>query len=103
MADAFDWKSLIAPALATLLPFLPRLWPDNLRRLQSEAETRVKRLEALEKALSVATTAKTTLGTLLRPPELRTAGAAQGPALPSMEANGGYGSGPDTCLPRSRT
>ena len=49
-------------ALPLLNLFLPRLWQDNLRRLRSESETRVKRLEALEKALSVATTAKSKIG-----------------------------------------
>ena len=66
MPDAFDWKSfigLVTAVVTTLLPLLlPRLLHDNLRRLQSESETRIKRLEALEKAFSVATTAKSTLG-----------------------------------------
>jgi|ERR1051325_1465234 hypothetical protein len=63
---AEDWKPLVgalATALVTLLTFLlPRLWPDNSRRVQSDAEARIKRLEALDKAFSVTKTAKTTLG-----------------------------------------
>ena len=50
----------LVTALATpiLAAFLPRLWQDDLQRLRSVSETRVKRLEALEKALSVTATAK---------------------------------------------
>jgi hypothetical protein len=47
--------ALVTPILAA---FLPRLWQDDLQRLRSVSEARVKRLEALEKALSVNTTAK---------------------------------------------
>jgi hypothetical protein len=47
--------ALVTPILAA---FLPRLWQDDLQRLRSVSETRVKRLEALEKALSVTATAK---------------------------------------------
>ena len=50
----------LVTALATpiLAAFLLRLWQDDLQRLRSVSETRVKRLEALEKALSVTATAK---------------------------------------------
>jgi hypothetical protein len=50
---------LAAPLLTALLP---RLWQDDLRQIQLESETRIKRLEALEKALSVAATAMAELG-----------------------------------------
>jgi hypothetical protein len=58
--------ALLMPLVALLTPilnaFLPRLWQDDLQRLRSVSETRVKRLEALEKALSVTSTAKAELG-----------------------------------------
>ena len=59
--------ALLVPLVALLVPllnaFLPRLWQDDLQRLRSVSETRVKRLEAVEKALSVtATAAKAELG-----------------------------------------
>lgn len=56
----------ILPVVTLLVPFLniflPRLWQDDLRRLQSEAETRIKRFEAVEKGLSVVARAKADLG-----------------------------------------
>jgi hypothetical protein len=57
----------VITAVATLLVaflniLLPRLWQDDLRRLQSESETRVKRFEAVEKGLSVVTRAKADFG-----------------------------------------
>src|SRR5215831_11101229 len=69
MLDA--WSGALITASATVLvavltpvlgAFLPRLWQDDLRRLQAASETRLKRLEALEKALSVAAKAKAELG-----------------------------------------
>ena len=66
MADAWSWQPLLTAAPALLAPvltaFLPRLWQDELRRLQFESETRVKRLDALEKAMSAAGKAKSELG-----------------------------------------
>jgi hypothetical protein len=65
MADAWSWQPLLTAATALLTPvltaFLPRLWQDESRRLQSESETRVKKLEALEKAMSTAGRAKSEL------------------------------------------
>jgi hypothetical protein len=67
MADAGNGQLLtfvtaLSPVLTAIVGFfLPRFWQDNLRQLQSESETRVKRLEALEKALSVVETAKAKL------------------------------------------
>jgi hypothetical protein len=58
MADTWSWQSLVqwvSPLLVVVLTFsLPRLFQRELRRLQLESETRVKRLEALEKAMSLA-------------------------------------------------
>jgi hypothetical protein len=50
-----------------LVPFVApfasrRFWQDDLQRLRSVSETRVKRLEAVEKAVSVAAKAKAELG-----------------------------------------
>jgi hypothetical protein len=81
MADASSWQSLLTPAVALvtalvtpiLSAFVPRLWQDDLRRLQSESESRIKRLEALEKALSVAATAKAELGIEVTTRDLQTA------------------------------
>lgn len=65
MADVAvaPWLTAVT-ALATpfIGAFLPRLWQGDLRRMQSVAETRVKRLEAVEKALSVTAAAKVALG-----------------------------------------
>jgi hypothetical protein len=74
MANAENWQEIlkylipaVITAVATLLVaflniLLPRLWQDDLRRLQSESETRVKRFEAVEKGLSVVTRAKADFG-----------------------------------------
>ena len=64
---ANEWiPSTGAIVAAVLTPFLtafvPRLWQDDMRRLRSVSETRVKNLEALEKVLSLATKAKEELG-----------------------------------------
>jgi hypothetical protein len=63
-----NWQSLtavitaVSPILVAIVGFfLPRLSQDNLRQIQLESETRVKRLEAFEKALSVVEKAKATL------------------------------------------
>jgi hypothetical protein len=66
MADATSWQSVAIAAVTGLLTpilaaFLPRLWVGDLRRQQLIAETRVKRLEAVDKAISVAAAAKTQL------------------------------------------
>jgi hypothetical protein len=65
MADTWSWQSLVqwvSPLLAVVLTFsLPRLFQRELRRLQLESETRVKRLEALEKAISLVGKAKSEL------------------------------------------
>jgi hypothetical protein len=45
-----------------LTRFLPRFWQGELRRSQLESETRVKRLEAIEKAITVVGKAKSELG-----------------------------------------
>jgi hypothetical protein len=67
MADTSSWQLLVTAAVPPLLAgvlsaILPRLWQGELRRLQLESETRVKRLEALEKALSLVGKAKSELG-----------------------------------------
>jgi hypothetical protein len=55
---------LVAGLLVPLVaPFASRrFWQDDLQRLRSISETRVKRLEAVEKAVSVAVKAKAELG-----------------------------------------
>src|SRR5262245_51319157 len=65
--NSLEWVKAILTVVSAVLvqvlgAFLPRLWQDDLRRLQAESETRVKRFEALEKALSVASQAKADLG-----------------------------------------
>jgi hypothetical protein len=64
MSEAGSWLEILKNALLALgaglgllTALLPYLWRDETRRLQAEAETRIKRLEAVEKALSVATKA----------------------------------------------
>lgn len=57
---------VVIPLVTGLVPlivafFLPR-WQSNLQRLQSVSDSRVKRLDAIEKALSVAAKAKGELG-----------------------------------------
>src|SRR5438045_8299470 len=63
---AGDWitaSATIAVAIVTpfLTAFVPRMWQNEQRRLQAEAETRVKILEALEKGITVAAKAKSEL------------------------------------------
>jgi hypothetical protein len=77
MANAGDeiwlhWLQVMMPLVALLVtgllvPFVApfasrRFWQDDLQRLRSISETRVKRLEAVEKAVSVAAKAKAELG-----------------------------------------
>ena len=77
MADAggeisFHWLQVMMPLVGFLVtglvvPFVApfasrRFWQDDLQRLRSISETRVKRLEAVEKAVSVAVKAKAELG-----------------------------------------
>ena len=77
MADAggeiwLHWLQVIMPLVGflvtgLLVPFVATFasryfWQDDLQRLRSISETRVKRLEAVEKAVSVAVKAKTELG-----------------------------------------
>jgi len=61
-----EWGKVFLPSLAAILvPFIaflaPRLWPESHRRVQSEAEARLKRLEAVEKALTLTTKIRTEL------------------------------------------
>lgn len=59
MAITSIWLTLITAVTPVVLTFvLPRLFQRELRRLQLESETRLKRLEALEKAMSVVGKAK---------------------------------------------
>jgi hypothetical protein len=77
MADAggeiwLHWLQVIMPLVGflvtgLLVPFVATFasryfWQDDLQRLRSISETRVKRLEAVEKAVSVAAKAKDELG-----------------------------------------
>jgi hypothetical protein len=75
MADTWSWQSLVgwvSPLLVVVLTFiLPRLFQRELRRLQLVSETRVKRLEALEKAMSLAGKAKSELGVKITTDELQ--------------------------------
>lgn len=75
MADTWSWQSLVqwvSPLLVVVLTFsLPRLFQRELRRLQLESETRVKRLEALEKAMSLVGKAKSELGIEVTTEELQ--------------------------------
>lgn len=75
MADIWSWQSLIgwaSPLLVVVLTFiLPRLFQRDLRRLQLVSETRVKRLEALEKAMSLVGKAKSELGIEVSTDELQ--------------------------------
>lgn len=54
----------VVAAVATqfLAAFVPRLWQEDQRRLQAESETRIKRIEAFERALSLASKAKEEFG-----------------------------------------
>jgi hypothetical protein len=60
-----NWQLLVSAAslaVAVLNAILPPLFWGELRRLQLESETRVKRLDALEKAMSLVGKAKSELG-----------------------------------------
>lgn len=103
MADTGIWQPLLTTmtALATpfLTAFLPRFWQDDLRQLQLESETRVKRLDALEKALSTATKAKAELGIEVTTHDLqselqRIVHEFAGPAVLSREALEHWGNRP---------
>jgi hypothetical protein len=95
MADTSSWQPLVTAVtsllVAVLGAFLPRLWQGELRRLQLESETRVKRLEALEKALSLVGKAKSDLGIEVSTQELqnelgRILHEFAGPVIQSREA-----------------
>jgi hypothetical protein len=53
---------VVAVANAFLSVFVPRLWQDNQRRLQSEYETHIKKIDAFERTWSLATKAKEEFG-----------------------------------------
>ena len=57
--------AVVVAAVATqfLAALLPRLWQEDQRRLQSEYETRIKRIDAFERALSLANKTKEEFGT----------------------------------------
>jgi hypothetical protein len=76
MADTWSWQPLVTGTVTPLLvvvlaAILPRLWQGELRRLQLESETRVKRLEALEKAMSLVGKVKSELGIKVTTEELQ--------------------------------
>ncbi len=75
MADTWSWQSLVgwvSPLVVVVLTFiLPRLFQRELRRLQLVSETRVKRLEALEKAMSLVGNAKSELEVKVTTDELQ--------------------------------
>jgi hypothetical protein len=76
MADTWSWQPLVTGTVTPLLvvvlaAILPRLWQGERRRLQLESETRVKRLEALEKAMSLVGKVKSELGIEVTTEELQ--------------------------------
>src|SRR5215831_17117578 len=56
--------AVVVAAVATqfLAALVPRLWQEDQRRLQSEYETRIKKIDAFERALSLAAKAKEEFG-----------------------------------------
>ena len=60
VAASITGLAVVVAAVATqfLAALVPRLWQEDQWRLQSEYETRIKKIDAFERALSLATKAK---------------------------------------------